>query len=258
MGAPSLPRPRAGGGPAGLVRGSPRGPGSKDAVPAEAWGSARTGRRQGRDSPLPGTVGLRSGLLRGVSGSSSSTPAGSDLLGCFRHFHPQRRGRGRRRRPPAGLPAAPRRTQPRLPFLSPFRRRWLPPAPRPRRALLPPRSPRSFPGAARASRCGGTLRTLAAGGRAAGLWSEGLVGGCGGFSRRFGVDEAVPWGPHLSPEGTSQFSLDRKLPRDHWAGWGWRGPPPRFSLKGACDLPERRAFTMGRDPRTSVGVLLPS
>lgn len=61
-------------------------------------GSAR---RRGRDSPLPGTVRLRSGLLRGVSGSSSSTPAGSDLLGCFRHFHPQPRGRGRRRRPPA-------------------------------------------------------------------------------------------------------------------------------------------------------------
>lgn len=62
--------------------------------------------------------------------------------------------------------AAPRLTQPCLPFLSPFRRRRLPPAPSPRRALLLPRCPRSHPGAARASRCGDTLGTLAAGGRA--------------------------------------------------------------------------------------------
>nr|XP_054103954.1 translation initiation factor IF-2-like [Callithrix jacchus] len=76
---------RPGGPPRFQGRRPRRGPGSDPEGPVAA---ARP------DSPLPCTVRLRSGLLRGVSGSSSSTPAGSDLLGCFRHFHPQQRGRG--------------------------------------------------------------------------------------------------------------------------------------------------------------------
>lgn len=55
----------------------------------EARGRPWRARRRGRDSPLPGAARLRSGLLRGVSGSSSSTLAGSDLLSRCRHFRPR-------------------------------------------------------------------------------------------------------------------------------------------------------------------------
>lgn len=86
----------------------------------------------------------------------------------------------------------------------------------------------------------------------------GSSGGCGGLSCRSSVDEAVLLGSHLSPEGTSQFSLEGTRLRQKASPRPLRGWGPPFLLKRALRPPrEERLHNGKRPPRTSEGVLYP-